>query len=92
MDPVLRLHYVEVREPQLADATGDLQRLFEALERDWQLTGLSADAHVLEMAPRPVQRGPAAAAVDLHRPVGRVPGGASGEQLRLGRPQVRVGP
>jgi len=47
IDPVVRLHYVEVREPDLADPSGDLQRLGEALERDWGLTGLSCDPHVL---------------------------------------------
>ena len=30
VDPVVRLHYVEVREPDLADPSGDLQRLLEA--------------------------------------------------------------
>ena len=39
VDPVVRLHYVEVREPDLADPSGDLQRLREALERDWGLDG-----------------------------------------------------
>ena len=47
IDPVVRLHYVEVREPDLADPSGDLQRLLEALERDWGLTGLCGDPHVL---------------------------------------------
>ncbi len=47
IDPVVRLHYVEAREPDLADPSGDLQRLGEALERDWGLTGLSCDLHVL---------------------------------------------
>ena len=31
VDPVVRLYYVEVREPDLADPSGDLQRLREAL-------------------------------------------------------------
>ena len=49
VDPVVRLHYVEVTPPELASPTGDLARLFEALEREWQLTGLEAD---LEVDPR----------------------------------------
>ena len=40
VDPIVRLHYVEVREPDMADPSGDLERLLEALERDWSLTGL----------------------------------------------------
>jgi uncharacterized 2Fe-2S/4Fe-4S cluster protein (DUF4445 family) len=66
VDPVLRLHYVEVREPQLADATGDLQRLLEALERDWQLTGLSADAHVLASLQQTLRSGEWTATVAVH--------------------------
>ena len=47
VDPVVRLHYVEVTPPELASPTGDLARLFEALEREWQLTGLEADLEVI---------------------------------------------
>jgi uncharacterized 2Fe-2S/4Fe-4S cluster protein (DUF4445 family) len=47
VDPVVRLHYVEVVPPELASPTGDLARLFEALEREWQLTGLEADLDVV---------------------------------------------
>ena len=47
IDPVVRLHYVEVPEPDLADASGDMQRLAEALARDWSLSDLTFDAHVL---------------------------------------------
>src|SRR5215469_8158974 len=36
LDPVARLHYVEVREPDMHDPSGDLQRLEEALQREWQ--------------------------------------------------------
>jgi uncharacterized 2Fe-2S/4Fe-4S cluster protein (DUF4445 family) len=47
LDPVVKLHYVEVREPDLAEPSGDLTRLLEALERDWDLVGLEADPSVL---------------------------------------------
>ncbi|MET0801337.1 MAG: ASKHA domain-containing protein [Actinomycetota bacterium] len=47
VDPVIRLHYVEVPGPSLGESSGDLQRVLEALERDWHLTGLSTDPHVL---------------------------------------------
>ena len=35
IDPVVRLHYVEVERPELASPSGDLIRLYEALEREW---------------------------------------------------------
>ena len=37
LDPVTRLHYVEVREPDMHDPSGDLQRLTEALRKEWEL-------------------------------------------------------
>jgi len=47
IDPVVRLHEVEVERPSLASPTGDLGRLFAALEREWGLTGLEADLAVV---------------------------------------------
>ncbi len=47
IDPVVRLHYVEVVQPELASPSGDLVRLFEALEREWGLTDLAADLGVI---------------------------------------------
>ena len=47
IDPVVRLHYVEVTPPELASPTGDLARLMDALEAEWDLTGLEADLHVI---------------------------------------------
>jgi uncharacterized 2Fe-2S/4Fe-4S cluster protein (DUF4445 family) len=47
VDPVVRLHYVEVTPPELASPTGDMARLFEALEREWNLTDLEADLEVV---------------------------------------------
>lgn len=47
LDPVVRLHFVEVRQPDMHDPAGDLQRLKEALGREWQLTGLDCDLAVL---------------------------------------------
>jgi uncharacterized 2Fe-2S/4Fe-4S cluster protein (DUF4445 family) len=47
IDPIVRLHYVEVTRPELASPSGDLVRLYEALEREWGLTGLESDLHVV---------------------------------------------
>ena len=66
VDPVVRLHYVEVREPDLANQSGDLQRLMEALERDWSLTGLSCDAHVLASLQHALRQGAWTATVAVH--------------------------
>jgi uncharacterized 2Fe-2S/4Fe-4S cluster protein (DUF4445 family) len=47
LNPLVRLHYVEVREPDMHDPSGDLRRLLEALEREWQLTGLGIELNML---------------------------------------------
>jgi uncharacterized 2Fe-2S/4Fe-4S cluster protein (DUF4445 family) len=46
--PVITLHYVEVSEPDMQDPSGDLKRLADALEREWQLTALACDLRVLQ--------------------------------------------
>ena len=47
LDPVVRLHHVQVEQPALASPTSDLARLLDALGREWGLTGLACDLHVL---------------------------------------------
>ena len=69
LDPVVRLHYVEVEPPELASPTGDLARLFEALEREWELDG-----------PRGRPRGHPGAPAGARG--GRVPGHGRGPRRR----------
>ncbi len=47
LDPVVRLHYVEVTPPDLGAQASDLSRLLAALQRDWTLTGLDVDLAVI---------------------------------------------
>jgi len=47
LDSIVHLHHVEVRQPDMSDPSGDLRRLCEALEREWQVTGLTCDPSVL---------------------------------------------
>jgi uncharacterized 2Fe-2S/4Fe-4S cluster protein (DUF4445 family) len=66
VDPVVRLHYVEVTPPELASPTGDLARLFEALEREWQLTGLEADLEVIRALQPALEKGSYGVTVAVH--------------------------
>ncbi len=66
VDPVVRLHYVEVTPPELASPTGDLARLFEALEREWQLTGLEADLEVIRALQPALEKGKYGVTVAVH--------------------------
>ncbi|WP_226780712.1 ASKHA domain-containing protein [Oceaniglobus trochenteri] len=47
MDPATRLYFVEVAEPDMHEPSGDLQRLSEALEAQWQTGPVSASLPLL---------------------------------------------
>jgi uncharacterized 2Fe-2S/4Fe-4S cluster protein (DUF4445 family) len=66
LDPVVRLHYVEVEPPQLASPTGDLHRLQVSLEREWQLTDLEADLHVIRALQPALEKGKYGVTVAVH--------------------------
>jgi uncharacterized 2Fe-2S/4Fe-4S cluster protein (DUF4445 family) len=59
VDPVVRLYFVEVEEPQLASPRSDLARLLDALEREWDLHDLSVDPIVLHSLQRALRADPA---------------------------------
>jgi uncharacterized 2Fe-2S/4Fe-4S cluster protein (DUF4445 family) len=48
LDPVVHLHYVEVRQPDMHDPSGDLQRMMNALREEWGLNDLQCDLQVLQ--------------------------------------------
>ncbi|PJK28075.1 ASKHA domain-containing protein [Minwuia thermotolerans] len=46
-DPAVRLMYVEVAEPDMANPSGDLDRLQQALAREWMVDGARLDPPLL---------------------------------------------
>jgi uncharacterized 2Fe-2S/4Fe-4S cluster protein (DUF4445 family) len=48
LDPVIHLCVVDVEQPDMENPTGDLQRLYEALAREWDLHDLVCDVHLLQ--------------------------------------------
>jgi len=52
IDPLVRLCYVEVREPDMHDPTGDLERLQEALREQWGLEAVRIDLPALQWLQR----------------------------------------
>lgn len=47
INPMVRLHVVDVQEPDMHDPSGDLRRLRNALKEEWQLDDLAVDLSVL---------------------------------------------
>ena len=66
VDPMIRLHYVEVQEPDMHDPSGDLRRLQQALENEWGLIGLDADIRVLQQLQIALRKGEWKVTVAVH--------------------------
>jgi len=66
LDPVVHLHYVEVREPDMHDPAGDLQRLLEALHREWEFGPLRCDLAVLKALQPALRKGEWRVTVAVH--------------------------
>ena len=66
IDPVVRLHEVEVERPSLASPKGELGRLLVALEREWGLTGLETDLEVLRALQPALEEGGYRVTVAVH--------------------------
>ena len=66
VDPVVRLHYVEVEEPQLASPRSDLSRLLDALGREWDLRDLAVDPGVLRLLQHALRTGEWRVTVAVH--------------------------
>jgi uncharacterized 2Fe-2S/4Fe-4S cluster protein (DUF4445 family) len=66
LNPLVHLHYVEVREPDMHDPAGDLQRLLEALNREWNLGPLRCDLGVLQKLQAALRKGEWKVTVAVH--------------------------
>jgi uncharacterized 2Fe-2S/4Fe-4S cluster protein (DUF4445 family) len=66
IDPIVKLHYVEVAEPDMYDPTGDLQRLEKALKEQWGLTNLATDLRVIQGLQSALRKGKWTVTVAVH--------------------------
>ncbi len=57
LDPVVRLYYVDVQEPNMHDPSGDLQRLKDALEFEWRLENLACDLRQIQNLQQALRQG-----------------------------------
>lgn len=66
IDPVVRLHYVELERPSLEDGRADVERVADALAADWELHDLAFDPHVMNEMHRCLVAGEWAVTVAVH--------------------------
>ena len=66
LDPVVRLHYVEVEPPDMHAPTGDLQRLQKALAEQWSLGELTCDLRSLQSLQKALRQGHWKVTVAVH--------------------------
>jgi uncharacterized 2Fe-2S/4Fe-4S cluster protein (DUF4445 family) len=66
LDPVVRLHYVEVEQPDMHAPAGDLQRLQRALGEQWGLGGLTCDLRSLQRLQKAMRDGQWQVTVAVH--------------------------
>ena len=57
INPSVKLFYVEVDEPDMHIPSGDMERLVEALRRDWELPDLEPDFSVLKTLQKTLRKG-----------------------------------
>lgn len=68
MDPAIRLHYVEVEEPDMHKPEGDLERLRKALSDQWDITDLDEiDIRSLQQLQKALRDGKWKVTVAVHR-------------------------
>ena len=66
-NPAVQLCYVEVEEPDMHNPKGDLDRLMEALERDWGWSDLLVDHFVLPRIQKCLRDGEWKVTVAIHQ-------------------------
>jgi uncharacterized 2Fe-2S/4Fe-4S cluster protein (DUF4445 family) len=67
LNPSTRLYYVDVEEPDMHKPSGDLERLIEALNAQWDLKGVMADLHILRELQPVLRKGGWKVTVAIHQ-------------------------
>ncbi|MYE30252.1 MAG: DUF4445 domain-containing protein [Gammaproteobacteria bacterium] len=67
LDPATRLYHVEVQPADLQESTGDLQRLCNAMAREWKLADLDCDPVILPELQHTLREGNWRVTAAVHR-------------------------
>jgi len=66
-NPAIQLCYVEVEEPDMHKPLGDLDRLKQALEKDWGWTDLMVDSHLMPKIQKTLRDGKWSVTAAIHK-------------------------
>ena len=66
LDPITRLYYIEVEEPDMHKPSSDLERVYAALEEQWQVTGVTADLAIMQALQKALRKGNWKITVAIH--------------------------
>ncbi|HWU63320.1 MAG TPA: ASKHA domain-containing protein [Ensifer sp.] len=66
-DPAVHMCYVEVDEPDMEKPLGDLDRLLAALEKDWKLSRIQVDFHLLPRVQAILRKGEWKVTAAIHK-------------------------
>jgi uncharacterized 2Fe-2S/4Fe-4S cluster protein (DUF4445 family) len=66
LDTSVHLYFIEIREADMADPSGDLQRLLQAMSTEWDLHDLDCDPTVLRTLQSALRKGKWKATVAVH--------------------------
>ena len=66
LDPLVKLFYVAVEEPDMHEPSGDLERLVSALREQWELEDVKADLHILQTLQPILRKGEWTVTVAVH--------------------------
>jgi uncharacterized 2Fe-2S/4Fe-4S cluster protein (DUF4445 family) len=66
MDPPTRLYYVVVDEPDMHHPSSDLERLYQALEAQWGVTGITTDLAIMQGLQKALRQGHWQVTVAVH--------------------------
>ncbi|MBL4646789.1 MAG: DUF4445 domain-containing protein [Rhizobiales bacterium] len=56
-NPAIRLHYVEVEQPDMEQPLGDLDRLLVSLNKEWQLTDIHVESWLRPLVQKTLRKG-----------------------------------
>jgi len=67
IDPAIRLHYIEVEQPDMHNPSGDMERVMKALHEQWEIDNLECDLRVLQVLQKVLREGKWKITVAVHR-------------------------